>query len=142
MDNEIFPRDGFRFKNRFSWQKNIRGSDREFTTYGTEFTLYKSFLSRRNLVFATRLGTELVRGNYDFFFTPALGEDENIRGLFGQRFRGATNFFHTTDLRLGLGVVRNSILPFSFEVTASFDYERVWEPEEDSNVWHLSLIHI
>jgi len=139
VDNEISPRDGFRFKNHAGWQKSISGSNRNFTTYGSEFTLYKSFLKRRNLTFATRLGTEIVRGDYDFFFTPALGEDENIRGLFGQRFRGATNFFHTTDLRLGLGGVSNSILPFSFGITASFDYGRVWEPDEDSDVWHRSF---
>ena len=138
-NNDIHPKDGFRFKNSFSWQQNLSGSDRKFQTYSSDFTLYKSFGRRGNLILATRAGTSLIRGDYDFFFAPALGQDENIRGYFGQRFRGATNIYHTTDLRMGIAQFKNSLLPFSMGLTGSFDYGRIFEPGEDSNTWHKSI---
>ena len=138
QDNNVSPRDGFSFNNKLSWQSSLSESDRTFTTYGTNFTFYKSFCKRKNLIFATRIGTELIRGDYDFFFAPTLGQDENLRGYYGQRFRGATNFFHMTDLRLGIGSVRNSILPFSFGITGSFDYGKIFDDGDNSELWHSS----
>ena len=137
-DNPISPRDGFSFKNTARWQTNLTGSERNFTTFGSSFTLYKSFLKKRNLVFASRLGTDLIRGNYDFFYAPALGQDENIRGYYGQRYRGETTFFHTSDLRLALGSFKNSILPFSFGITGSYDYGRIFDDADSSDAWHSS----
>ncbi|MFT5262896.1 MAG: hypothetical protein ACI8YQ_001635 [Polaribacter sp.] len=138
-DNDIHPRDGFQFNNKFSWQKNITGTtDRNFRTFGSDFTYYKSFGNRRALVLATRVGTELIRGNYDFFFAPSIGQDENIRGFFGQRYRGESTFYHLTDLRLGLGAVKNSILPFSMGLTGSIDYGRVFVSDVESGTWHAN----
>ena len=138
VDNEISPRFGFRFQSDLGWQSNLNGQDREFTTFDADFTLYKSFGNRVKTIFASRLGTALIRGDYDFFFAPTLGQKENIRGLFKERFRGATSVFHTTDIRQELGSSNNAILPFSFGLTASFDYGRVWNDGENSNLWHTS----
>jgi len=137
-DNPVSPRDGFSFNNKVNWQTNLTGSNRRFTTFGSSFTMYKSFLKRRHLVFASRLGTDLIRGNYDFFYAPALGQDENLRGYFGQRYRGATSFFHTTDIRLALGSIKNAILPFSFGITGSYDYGRIFDSADSSDTWHSS----
>ena len=101
-------------------------------------TYYKSFGDVRKLTFASRLGANFIRGNYDFFFAPTIGQGENIRGMYSERFRGDTNFFHTTDLRQELGSSNNIILPFSFGVIASFDYGRVWQEGESSDIWHRS----
>ena len=84
------------------------------------------------------MGANFISGNYDFFFAPTLGQKENVRGLFGQRFRGDASFYHTTDLRQEVGSSNNIILPFSFGLIASFDHGRVWLDGEDSNVWHRS----
>lgn len=138
VDNEVAPRDGFQAQGQVTWHKNLSGSERVFTTYGAEFSFYKSFGQIHKLTVASRLGANFISGNYDFFFAPTLGQKENIRGLFGQRFRGDASFFHTTDLRQELGSSNNIILPFSFGVIGSFDYGRVWLEEEDSNVWHHS----
>ena len=137
-DNPVAPRDGFSFKNSARWQTNLTGSDRNFTTFGSSFTMYKSFLKRGVLVFASRIGTNLIQGNYDFFYAPTLGEDENIRGYYGQRYRGKNSFFHTSDLRMALGSFKNSILPFSFGITGSYDYGRIFDPADNSNAWHSS----
>jgi len=137
-DNPVAPRDGFSFKNSARWQTNVTGSDRNFTTFGSSFTMYKSFLKKRSLVFATRVGSDLIRGNYDFFYAPALGQDENIRGYYGQRYRGATSLFHTSDLRLALGSFKNAILPFSFGITGSYDYGRIFDDADNSDAWHSS----
>lgn len=137
-DNPIAPRDGFTFNNRFTWQTNLSGSDRSFSKWETDFTYYKSLGKRRTTVLATRFGASTIQGEYDFFFAPTLGQDENIRGFFSQRFRGKTILFHTTDIRMGLASVKNAFLPFSLGVTGSFDYGRVFEPGENSDKWHSS----
>jgi len=46
VDNEIAPRDGFRYQAQVAWHTNITGSDRSFVKYGTDFTYYKSFGDR------------------------------------------------------------------------------------------------
>jgi len=89
-------------------------------------------------IFASKIGTGLVRGRHNFFFAPTLGQAENIRGLLSERFRGETSFYHTTDLRQELGSSNNAILPFSFGLTASFDYGRVWDGG-NSDTWHRSF---
>ena len=138
VDNIIAPRDGFQYHAEVAWHKNISGSDRSFATYGADFSYYKSFGDKHKLTFASRVGANFISGNYDFFFAPTLGQKENVRGLFGQRFRGDASFYHTTDLRQEVGSSNNIILPFSFGLIASFDHGRVWLDGEDSNVWHRS----
>ena len=138
VDNAISPRDGFRYQADIAWHTSISGSDRSFVKYGTDFTFYKSFGSKHKLTFASRIGANFISGNYDFFFAPTIGQGENIRGLFSERFRGDASFFHTTDIRKELGSSNNIILPFSFGVIGSFDYGRVWLEGEDSGVLHRS----
>ena len=139
VDNPVSPRDGFSFNVDLGYHANLNSTNRNFGTIGSNFTFYKSLDKRRIAVLASRIGTQLVRGNYDFYFAPTLGQKENIRGLFTNRFRGETSFYHTTDLRIALGSSNNAILPFSFGITGSFDYGRVWESGEDSDVWHSSV---
>lgn len=138
VDNEISPRTGYRFNTNLQWQTNLSGTDRRFTTLGTDFTIYKSFGGVHKLIFASRIGAELIRGNYDFFYAPTIGQEENLRGFYGQRYRGETSYFHTSDLRWELGSFSNPLIPFSFGITSSFDYGRVWQPNETSDFWHSS----
>ncbi|MEL6926226.1 MAG: hypothetical protein AAFO94_19445, partial [Bacteroidota bacterium] len=91
------------------------------------------------ITIASRIGMGMIRGNYDFFFAPSLGQQQNLRGFLRNRFRGDTSFFHTTDLRLGLTSVNNPVLPFSLGLTGSFDYGRVWQPGDSSDQLHTSV---
>ena len=138
VDNPISPRDGFSFDADLGFHTNLNNQKRNFTTFHTNFTIYKSLGKKRRATFASRIGTAMVRGNYDFFVMPTLGQEENIRGLYQNRFRGETIFFHTSDIRAALGSSNNAILPFSFGLTGSFDYGRVWSPDETSDTWHSS----
>ena len=138
IDNPVSPKDGFHANSAFSWQADLENTSDNFLTFGAAVTGYKSLDAQQNIVLASRLGTQLIQGEYDFFFAPTLGQDENLRGMYSQRYRGKTAFFHTTDLRIHCGNSDNPILPFSFGVTGSFDYGRVWLEAEDSDVWHRS----
>jgi len=139
VDNPVSPRDGFSFNAEIDYHTNINRIKRNFTNFRTDFTFYKSLDKKRRAIFASRIGAETVRGNYDFFFAPTLGQKENIRGLYMNRFRGQTAFFHTSDLRIALGSSNNAILPFSFGLTGSFDYGKVWASNEVSDTWHSSV---
>ncbi|MFK7808205.1 MAG: metallophosphoesterase [Saprospiraceae bacterium] len=141
VDKPASPRNGFSFDNNFKWQKSITGTDREFTTFSTQFTAYKSIDPKKKLILASQVGSEMIWGDYDFFFAPTLGQEGNIRGYNSQRFRGATTFYHISDLRLALGEWNNAILPFSFGITGSFDYGRIFDDGNtggESDYWHAS----
>ena len=138
-DNDISPRDGFGFNAEVMYRQNITGTDRQFTNINTDLSIYKALVPNKKLVLATRLGANFIRGNYDFFFAPTLGQQTNLRGLLRDRFRGPTTFFHTTDLRVDLASVNNPILPFTLGISGSFDYGRVWEQELSSKVWHTNF---
>ncbi|MFK7773419.1 MAG: hypothetical protein AB8F94_14820 [Saprospiraceae bacterium] len=138
VDRELSPLNGFKFNNRFGWQSSFSGDKREFSTYASNLTIYRSIGVKKKVTFATKVGAKTIRGNYDFFYSPTIGEDENVRGFFGQRFRGKTNFFQTSDIRWSFGTIKNISLPFSIGITGSFDYGRIFEPNEISGKWHSS----
>ena len=139
IDNHVSPREGFHFYLRGSFRSDLRGSDRSFLTYDTGLKLYKSFgRGVQPVTFATYLGAGHAGDDADFFLLPTLGQQENIRGFFQERYRGRTGFFQLSDIRVAIGSWNNPILPFSFGLTGSFDHGRVWSPDDDSDTWHSS----
>lgn len=137
VDNEVSPRKGYSFNSALNFKKSLTGSSRQFATFGTDLTVYASTGNpRKPITLASRVGAEFIRGDYDFFFAPTLGQKQNLRGYARDRFRGGSLFYHTTDLRIPLGSSLNFLLPMSFGISAAFDYGRVWEPGEDSSIWH------
>ena len=139
IDNHISPREGFQFHLSSSLRSDLRGSDRSFMRYETGLKLYKSIGRGTNpLTFATYVGAAHAGADTDFFLLPTLGQQENIRGFFQERYRGRTSFFQLTDVRLSIGGWNNAILPFSFGLTGSFDHGRIWSPGENSDTWHSS----
>lgn len=139
VDNVIAPGKGFRINTEIKVQNNLSGGERQFGILASDFTLYQPFDEGRRVVLASRIGTALIRGDYDFFFAPVLGQKTNLRGFLRDRYRGETSYFHTTDLRITVASVYNPILPFTLGFTGSFDYGRVWQPDENSDLWHSSF---
>ena len=138
IDNPIHPRRGFHFALRAAYQTDLRGSNRRFGHYDAGLKLYKSTRGKLPVTFATYLGGGHAGEEADFFYLPTLGQRENIRGFFRERYRGSTQFFQLLDVRVPLGSWNNAILPFSFGITGSFDHGRVWSSGEDSDTWHSS----
>tara|TARA_R110001583_G_scaffold50577_1_gene157857 strand:- start:49150 stop:52890 length:3741 start_codon:yes stop_codon:yes gene_type:complete len=73
-----------------------------------------------------------------FYHTPALGGRNGLRGFRDERFTGKSYFYQSSDLKLKLKRYVTAVSPVTIGVYGGFDYGRVWQPNEDSNVWHTS----
>lgn len=81
----------------------------------------------------------LLNNQFDFFQAATMGGNQGLRGFRNDRFSGQKYFVHSTDLRYDLGILRNKLLPITYEAFLGFDYGRVWLQGEDSQKWHTSV---
>ncbi len=90
-------------------------------------------------VLATKLDGQINLGDdFEFFQAATLGGMSGLRGFRQQRFTGKRAFSQSTDLRISLGKIRNSIIPISMGAYGGFDYGRAWIANDTSNKWHTS----
>ncbi|SHI83400.1 hypothetical protein SAMN02745146_1650 [Hymenobacter daecheongensis DSM 21074] len=78
-------------------------------------------------------------GNDDeipFYKFASLGLRENLRGYYRNRFNGDASLYLNTELRIGLGRVQTSFLPFSYGVFGFFDRGRVYFKGNSPGGWH------
>ncbi|TLP75723.1 hypothetical protein ES765_14875 [Maribacter sp. ACAM166] len=73
-----------------------------------------------------------------FYHTPALGGGNGLRGFRDERFTGKSYFYQSSDLKLKLKRYVTAVSPVTIGMYGGFDYGRVWQPNENSNVWHTS----
>ena len=135
-DNLQIPTRGIRFIAGAAWMTDLEDTDKDFTSYDAELTIYQNIDPGARLVLATRVGVGHRTGDFPFYRAALLGGNLNMRGFRAERFYGNTAFYHNTDLRIKLVSSVNKILPFTLGVLGGFDYGRVWLDGEDSNTWH------
>ena len=78
-------------------------------------------------------------GNDDdipFYKFATLGLRENLRGYYRNRFSGDASLYLNTELRLALGRVKTSFLPFSYGVFGFYDRGRVYFKDSSPGGWH------
>ena len=61
-----------------------------------------------------------------FYKFASLGQLENLRGYYRNRFSGDASLYYNTELRLALGQVKNGFLPFYYGVFGFYDQGRVY----------------
>lgn len=76
--------------------------------------------------------------NVFFYHTPSIGGGNGLRGFRDERFTGKSYFYQSSDLKLKLKRYVTAVSPVTIGVYGGFDYGRVWQPNEESNVWHTS----
>ena len=78
-------------------------------------------------------------GNDDdipFYKFANLGLREGLRGYYRTRFTGDASLYLNTELRLALGRVQTSFLPFSYGVFGFYDRGRVYYKGSSPGGWH------
>jgi hemolysin activation/secretion protein len=78
-----------------------------------------------------------VWGDPEIYQLASIGGTNTLRGFRFDRFYGNTSFYHNNDLRWRIFSSENRVIPFTFGLTGSFDYGRVWLKNEKSDTWHL-----
>jgi len=71
-----------------------------------------------------------------FYKFASLGQLENLRGYYRNRFSGDAALYYNTELRLALGQVKNGFLPFYYGVFGFYDQGRVYYQGASPGGWH------
>ncbi|MEZ5007682.1 MAG: ShlB/FhaC/HecB family hemolysin secretion/activation protein [Chitinophagales bacterium] len=127
--------DGIKINFDAVYYNQIKAID-NFANIGGNFNYYVSFFKKMSTTFAIRTGAAVNFGDVPFYRTNSLGGKTNLRGYRQNRFSGKYMFYQNLDLRIKFYYWENRIFPFEFGVLGGFDYGRVWEPNEDSDVLH------
>lgn len=143
-NSSMFPTQGGSFELYAGWTNNLNNGN-DALIQGAQLNFYLPIDRKQRLVLANRVGYGLIRGQYEFFQAPslgeqstALGEQGSLRGYPFDRFRGDTKFYHNIDLRWRIFGYNNSVIPLSVGIYGGFDYGRVWLSSQSSDVWHTA----
>ncbi len=143
IDNAAYPNRGLGLVVNGGWKMELSDNSRNFPYISAALSIYQKIDKDGVLVFATRIGGEQIfNDKYEFFQAAklgGLGPESNIRGFRRDRFMGQSSFYHNTDLRLQVLASRNRAIPFVLGVFGGFDYGRVWQDGDGSDLWHTSI---
>lgn len=140
-DNPAFPTLGLDVRLAAGYKTNIDNTiaENSFGYLQPEIAIDHKLTKSGSLVFATKLGGELILGDdFEFYHAAVIGGNNGLRGFRNERFTGKQSFYQNIDLRMPLGGLRTSIIPIRFGLTGSFDYGRVWVTNDMSKQWHNS----
>ncbi|MDO6812862.1 metallophosphoesterase [Tenacibaculum soleae] len=140
VDNASFPTKGMNFDLTLGAKANFDDFNRRFGYFKTSMAIYQNLVPNRSMVYASEVGTHLNIGNrFEIYQAATLGGDRNLRGFNRDRFTGTQSFYHSNDIRLRFGRIKNNIIPLKFGITGGFDYGKIWSPySPDSKKWHTS----
>ena len=137
-NHPTYPTQGVNFTLRATYLEHLEESIRPFRFTGL-MSFYLNLDPNERVVYATEFGYGFVNGRYDFYHSQTLGGFRSLRGLRSDRLAGDRMLYQSNDLRIRLGSVFNSVIPFEVGITASADFGRVWLGGEDSDRWHSSF---
>ncbi|PBI85297.1 Calcineurin-like phosphoesterase [Flavobacterium sp. ACN2] len=131
------PTLGMAFMVAATWTTNLDDTKKNFPTLESFLGFTHKIDHNGKLILATYVkGKAIFNNNYEFYQGASLGGDTDLRGFRNERFLGSSYFSQSSDLRLSIGKIRKTIVPFTYGILGGFDYGRVWLDGEDSKKWH------
>ncbi|MFD1079914.1 BamA/TamA family outer membrane protein, partial [Longispora fulva] len=135
--NQAFPSLGSGLDLIAGYKQNIDSNGNQFGYIEPSFSVNYPLIPSGFAAIATKVGGEVILGNdYEFYHAATIGGNNSLRGYRNHRFNGQRSFYHSTDLRTALGLIRTKFIPIVVGVSAGFDYGRVWTDNETSHKWH------
>ncbi len=136
-DFQAKPTLGMFFMIAGTWTTNLDQTKQNFPTLESALGFTHKIDHNGKLILATYVkGKAILNNNYEFYQGASLGGDTDLRGFRNERFLGNSYFSQSSDLRLSIGKIRKTIVPFTYGILGGFDYGRVWLDGEDSRKWH------
>ncbi|WP_051259661.1 metallophosphoesterase [Epilithonimonas tenax] len=136
-DNKANPKQGIKFDIKTVYNINLKDTDRQYASLETGLGFLHYLTNNQKLVWSSYAKAKWLLGDdYEFYQMATLGGNTDLRGFSFNRFYGKNSFYQTSDLRLEVGKIKNSILPLTYGFFGGFDVGRVWIPNEYSKKWH------
>ncbi len=135
-----FPTKALRFGFSMGYKANVKLRDNNFGYASLMAGFDNKLLPSGNLVLASQMEYKSIigGGNAFFYHTPSIGGDNGLRGFRDERFTGRSYFYQSTDVKLKIKRYITAVSPVTIGVYGGFDYGRVWQRNNNSNVWHTS----
>ncbi|MBU2995527.1 hypothetical protein KO500_03745 [Cellulophaga baltica] len=138
-DSKDFPSKAIMFGANAGYKLNTTINDNQFGYVKLKAGLTQKIIPSGDVTFSTRAEVSTTFGDTYFFYNmPSIGGNNGLRGFRDERFTGKTYFYNSTDLRWRVKKYMTLVAPITVGVYGGFDYGRVWNPNEDSNIWHTS----
>ena len=138
-NNPSYPSLGTRADLIAGYKQNIDGASNKFAYFKPSLSLDYPLIPSGFAVFATKLGgTANVGDQFEFYHGATLGGNRSLRGYRNHRFNGKYSFYHSTDLRTAVGLIRTDFVPLIVGVSLGYDYGRVWLDNDTSGQWHTN----
>lgn len=139
QDAADFPTRGISLDVAVGYKQNLDLEDNKFGYAEAKIGVNQKLIASGNLVLGTTIaGKTNFGGDYFFYHAPSIGGDNGLRGYRDERFTGDTYFYQSTDLKVRLKRFVTGVIPITVGVYGGFDYGRVWEENDTSDIWHTS----
>lgn len=135
VDNTISPKKGINSLLNINYFPNIFDLKTDFSNIYAEITGYYTFKTFTDLTFILKAGGKNNFGNYVFYEAAEAGGSGSIRGYPRERFQGDAALFGQSELRIKIASA-DIFLPAIFGLSVISDIGRVFNPGEDSKMWH------
>ncbi|WP_289645011.1 ShlB/FhaC/HecB family hemolysin secretion/activation protein [Maribacter aestuarii] len=122
------------------YKTNLNFGDNRFGYASLKLGFNRRLITSGALVFGTTAEySSLVNPKEVYFYhTPSIGGNNGLRGFRDERFTGESYFYQSSDLKLRLKRYITAVSPVTVGIYGGFDYGRVWQPNDSSNIWHTS----
>lgn len=135
-----FPTKAIYIGLKAGYKQNTDLSDNRFGYASLRLGFDHKLIPSGHLVLSStaKIHTNIAEGDIFFYHAPSIGGDNGLRGFRDERFSGRTSFYQSTDLKLRLKRYITAVSPVTIGIYGGFDYGRVWEKDDTSNIWHTS----
>ncbi len=140
VDNGANPTRGAIFKLKGGFRFNGSETDRSYGYIHPGFQFYNSLTNDKKLVLKTMAeGQFNIGNNFEFYQAAVVGAGNGLRGYRTQRFSGNSALAVGADLRYSFRKFKTVVVPLQWGIYGGYDTGRVWQRDEDSNVWHSNV---
>lgn len=142
LDN--YPENGVSWNLELGLYEEVNKEERAFANIKSNLHLYYT-IDQTHTTIAMRLAGSHNVGNTPFFKISTLGGNQglgqlgNIRGMRRNRFSGQSILYHNLEIRQKIAYLKTYLATYTAGVSIFTDQGRVWQPGENSNIWHRGI---
>jgi hypothetical protein len=136
-DNPANPSRGMDFKLAVGSKMNLDDTDRIYGYILPSLGFYNSLSRNKKLVLKTLFQAQVnVGDSFEFYQGASIGGRNGLRGYRNERFTGESSFVASGDIRYSFNRMKTGLLPVQLGIYGGGDVGRVWNDNENSDIWH------
>lgn len=137
-NNDVLPSSGSFIETKLKAYTGLNSTAEPSVQLQGSYSIYHRLGGGKRFTLTDRIGGGLTFGKQAFYQSHFLGGQGNLLGFRSFRYGGKHMLYNNLELRAKVANVGGYILPGQFGLTAFFDTGRVWEKNDQSDVWHYS----